>query len=261
MEFIKKHYEKVGLSVVLAGLAVAVALLPVQIQSERQKLEDLRLSIITNADPYRPINLGPFDQSLRRMSNEVHLALHGSHNLFSPVLWQIKADGTWIKIVTGKEVGPDALVITNIAPLYYTISLERISGNSYYFGMVNETAGRLADRQKKVRYASTNSPKTEFCVLKEVKGPAEAPTELILELPGDAKELVSVSKDKPYRRVESYTVDLRYDPENRGFSSKRTNDMISFGGEDYIIMDIAANGIVLFSPSSTKQIQVRYNAP
>ena len=44
MDFLKKHYEKVLLGVVLLGLAVAVAFLPFKIASEKQKLEDMRNS-------------------------------------------------------------------------------------------------------------------------------------------------------------------------------------------------------------------------
>ena len=46
MDFLKKHYEKVLLGVVLLGLAVAVAFLPFKIASEKQKLEDMRNRLI-----------------------------------------------------------------------------------------------------------------------------------------------------------------------------------------------------------------------
>jgi hypothetical protein len=142
MEFLKKHYEKVVLSVVLAGLALAVALLPVQIQRERQKLDDLRNEITGNPKKYQPLNLSEYDTVLRQMTNPPTLNFAGGHNLFNPVLWQIAPDGSRIKVVTGKEVGPQAVVVTAITPLNYTISLERVAGNSYMFGITREAATR-----------------------------------------------------------------------------------------------------------------------
>ena len=44
MDFLKKHYEKVMLGVVLLGLAVAVAVLPFMIASEKEKLEEMKSS-------------------------------------------------------------------------------------------------------------------------------------------------------------------------------------------------------------------------
>ena len=46
MDFLKKHYEKVLLGVVLLGLAVAVAFLPFKIASDKQALEDKRNQLI-----------------------------------------------------------------------------------------------------------------------------------------------------------------------------------------------------------------------
>ena len=43
MEFLKKHYEKILLGVVLLAVAVAAGFLPIKITSEKQKLTDLNL--------------------------------------------------------------------------------------------------------------------------------------------------------------------------------------------------------------------------
>ncbi len=58
MDFLKKHYEKVLLGVVLLGLAVAVAFLPFKIASEKQKLEDMRNTLINpNVKPLTNLDL------------------------------------------------------------------------------------------------------------------------------------------------------------------------------------------------------------
>ena len=47
MDFLKKHYEKVLLGVVLVGLAVAVAFLPFVISSEQAKLKEMSDAVLT----------------------------------------------------------------------------------------------------------------------------------------------------------------------------------------------------------------------
>jgi len=64
MDFLKKHFEKIILGVVLLGLAVAVVFIPFKVGSERNQLEEKRKSLIarkvaplTNIDlamPKRP---------------------------------------------------------------------------------------------------------------------------------------------------------------------------------------------------------------
>jgi len=46
MDFLKKHYEKLILGVVLIGLAVAVAVLPFFISSEKDKLNQMKANVL-----------------------------------------------------------------------------------------------------------------------------------------------------------------------------------------------------------------------
>jgi hypothetical protein len=105
-----------------------------------------------------------------------------------------------------------------------------------------------------------SNAKTEFFVLKEVKGAPDNPTEFVIELSGDPKVTGSLTKDAPFKQVEGYVVDLKYPPENLSFNGKRLNDSVAFGGDDYNIVDIVPDGIVLSSRSSTKRILIKYNA-
>ena len=69
MDFLKKHYEKVLLGVVLLGLAVAVAFLPFKIASEKQKLEDMRNQLIhPKVKELTNLNLTLPDTVLKRMA-------------------------------------------------------------------------------------------------------------------------------------------------------------------------------------------------
>jgi hypothetical protein len=258
MEFLKKHYEKVILSMILALLAVALAFLPGRIEAERNKLQENRDSLAKAAKKYAQINVAEFMAALANVTNYPTIKLSGGHNLFTPVLWLIDANGQIVKVVSEKQVGAEALKVTKITPLYYIISLERVSGNSYMVGITDESAMRPADRKMKTRYVSMTSPKTEFFRLVNVKGDAANPDALVLELVGEEKKIVEISKDKPYKEVRTYVADMRYDIENAVFTNKRVNEVISFGGDDYTIEDIRPSEIVLVSKSSTRRFIIKY---
>jgi hypothetical protein len=174
-------------------------------------------------------------------------------------MWQVRlADGKRIKVVTGTEVGPGAATVDSITPLYFILSLEGISASSYNIGVTREALTNKTDKLMKRFYASMNSPKSTFFTLKEVKGPAENPTEIICEL-ADTKELASLAKDKPFKRVDAYTATVRYDVEARVFSKLRTGDTISFGGDEYVV-EIKSDEVILSAKSSTKRTALKLKA-
>jgi hypothetical protein len=180
MEFLKKHYEKVILSVILALLAVALALLPGRIEGIRIELQERRDSLIKSAKNYPQINMAEFFAALSGLTNYPVVKLSGEHNLFTPVLWLVDANGQIVKVVSEKQVGPQALKITKISPLYYIISLERVSGSSYSIGLLMNLLLDHTIEKTKTRYVSSTSPKTEFFNISEVKGEPNNPDSLFL---------------------------------------------------------------------------------
>ena len=107
MDFVKKNWEKILLGVVLVGLAVAVAFLPLKISRER---EDLRIQSETRTPkvvPLIPPDLTIAAADLKRTAVPTTLDLSTGHRLFNPVLWQKSVDGSRIiKVTTGREIGP-----------------------------------------------------------------------------------------------------------------------------------------------------------
>jgi hypothetical protein len=100
--------------------------------------------------------------------------------------------------------------------------------------------------------------------LRAVKGPADKPTELVLEL-NDTQEEVEITPDRGYRRVDGYMVDLKYEPENKKWQNRREGSMLSFAGDDYTIATIKLVAtdqyeVVLSTKSSGKKTTVKYNA-
>src|SRR4051812_9121359 len=129
MDFLKKHYEKLILSVVLLGLAAVAAWLPIKVKQEKEKEEERKASLIGAAvKPYPPIDLTTNQQVLAKVKTPIKFDIAGKHNLFNPVPWQQRPNGEVIKIKTGNEVGLPALEVTGINPLQMVVTFDGVVG-------------------------------------------------------------------------------------------------------------------------------------
>ena len=262
LQIIKSHYEKIILSLMLIGLAGAVWFLYQASLSEEQTIQDWIKSLERQkVKGVASVDLSPSQAILKTAQNPPPLTLSGGHNVLNPVKWQRRPDGTLLKIQTGREVGPEAMTIAKITPLYSIVSLERVAGGGYWIGTTREEADKLALRKKMQKFYTLTTPPTtnDFFTLKEVKGPPEDPTELILELT-DTKERVSIAKAKEFRRQSGYEVDLKYPIENKEFKSQRVGSTITIAGDQYNIVAISENEVVLSARLNDKKYTVRQMA-
>lgn len=257
----RQHFEKIFLTVALLVLAGAVWILYQASQQEEhdiqtmiQELEAQRVKDVTPAD------LSGYQKVVEEAAAPLPLDLSPPHHLLNPVRWQRKPDGSLIPIRTGKEVGPHQLVVSNIVPLRYRITLDKInSPGSYYLGVQNEAATNASLRLKVPKYAHiTDNRKNNVFTLLEAKGPPENP-ELVLEL-ADTQEQVTVSTNKPFERIEGYLADLKYKIDGRSFTGKRKDDVLRLDGEDYKIVAITAGEVVLSALLNDKKYTVTYAA-
>jgi len=263
MEFLKKHYEKVVLSVVLLGLLVAAALLPIWVANEKRALEEIENSIIsTPREELKPVNLSTNEAVLQRLQKAEHLRLSSGHNVFNPVLWKRRPDGTLLKIQTGTEEGPAALSIVRISPLYLRIEFDGPGGTGdnlqYRFRIAREAERSPGKRAPTTRSVPNVGSKNDIFLLKEMK-PKDNPTEFALEL-ADTKETVIVTKDKPFSQVAGYVADLKYDPEKLTFLNRRLDDRLIFAGDTNKIVAITATNVTVEALSNTKRTTIIYKA-
>jgi hypothetical protein len=263
MEFLKKHYEKIILSGVLLGLGGAVGYLLWKIPTERELLEQKRIGIISKpVKPLPALNLATNEAALQAVRTPHQFALTAPpHNLCHPVTWVKSPDGRLIKLPTGRELGPERIEVAKVTPLYLVINFDSVSlsGSNYLFKVENQT-----DTRKNRSRLLPGDREDELFALREVKGPANKPEELILELK-DTKERVAVALGKPYRRPESYKVDLKYEPEKLTFRDKRMGASLNVGGEDFVIASInliASNQyeVVLSAKQTGKKYTIKFNA-
>jgi hypothetical protein len=250
MEFLKKNYEKVVLSIVLLGLAVAAGLLLTQVAEENRRLEDIRNLNLTTA----PRELESMDTStnltlLSRMQRRASVALSGTNNLFNPVTWQ-RREGRLVKIASGEEVGPAKLQIVETKPLYFRVSYVGQTDSSgipqYSFRILRETAARPADRLATRAFTKAGVENARL-LLREMR-PAEAPTEFVFESLDDKTEIV-VGPGKDFERIAGYEVTLRYELDNRVHRDKKVGDEITLDSEKYKIVAVTETSVTVEAPN------------
>ena len=241
MEFIKKNYEKIILSIVLLGLVGVLVLMWFVIQADVQSMTDLKNSYFGGSvKPLPDLDLSRQEAALAALKSPPELDFSTTNKLFNPVTWQLTKDGRIRKAV---GLGPNAAVVTKISPLYLTITLSSVETNvtppRYALSIEDQSAAIPSQRRKRSHYVSpgetitdrTVAGKTEGFTLVSFKGAAENPDELILKLV-DTGEVAAVSGSEPFRRVDGYIADLKYPPDTLTFTSQRVGDHFSFGGDD-----------------------------
>jgi hypothetical protein len=268
MDFLKKHYEKVLLGAVLLGLAGAVGFLFFKIASEKEELQRKETELTRpSVKPLPELDLGAYEAMLQRLSTPAVLDLSAPHKLFNPMPWRKMPDGRLVKL-DPNSVGPKALVVTKLTKLYLELTLDNVSVEDsvpkFQIGIKRDAAPKPADRRKTTRYCKVGDPKNDLFLVKEFGGPADSPTNVLLVLNDTGEEaLLNTDKTNPFRRVDGYTADLKYAPENLTWANRRTNSTpaIIFNGETYDIVGINKSEVTLKAKSNQKKWAVPYNSP
>ena len=195
---------------------------------------------------------------MKGMTNRPALNFSGKHNLFSPVKWQMnRGAGGVIKVTSGSEVGPSALRIVSTSPLQLTVAFGRaaLSGaevSGYHILVTNELA--VAARQRFItQFVGTGATNSQVFILSEVKGPPEAPTEMIAQLKDYNNEKISFAPQKHYTRTVGFEAELKYPVSGKVYSRLRKDSSLDIEGETYKVVDIAASKVVLSDDSNGKR--------
>jgi hypothetical protein len=270
MDFVKKHYEKILLGFVLLGLVGALVFLPFMIARDQQQLQEMSYGIVhPKVVPLAGLDLTQETNVLERLQSPYKLDFSTTNKLFNPVPWQKKADGTLIK---GSQAGPSTAVVTSITPLYLILALDSMETNSietnelvarYVISMERQASALPSQRGKRQHYASVGEKvgdKNDAFIIKGASGSTADPgtLKLIVQLT-DTGESATLSKDKPFRRVDGYSADLKYDPEKKTWQGQRVGASLKFAGDDYIIVAIDPGAVVLSARSNQKKTTLNYN--
>jgi hypothetical protein len=240
MQFLKRHFEKIILSAVLAGLGAAAFWLFDAVTRAKTQTGPAAGKAPT-AKPWTSPDLTPLRTTLKNMTDAPTIAFSGEHNLFNPVTWKLARDGRLFKQI--KE-GPSAVTVTDIRPLYFTIRLERQAGESFNlvarhpFGPERSFFPSFGDK----------GPKTAPypCVIVGTNDAFQNPPKIQILIP-DTKETVTLTAADPYKRVEMYEADMKYNASdtNNVFNKQHVGDRLRLSGEPWKIVAITTNAVTL----------------
>lgn len=262
MDFLKKHYEKVLLGLMLAGLIGVLVFMLFYIAADTEAMTNRRMTYI-HPPVHALTNLDTtlLDAAMLRSKAPYNLDLETTNKLLNPMEWQKSLDGTLL--LAARRTGALVAVVTNIVPLYLTISLDSVMTNEfgarYIIQVERQAAATPAARHPTRYYVSKGdkpNPKDPFA-LESVKGPPENPDALVLKLT-DTGELVTISAAKPFQRVDGYLADFRYDPERKPFHNVRVGYKLAFGGEEYQVVEINQHELILQDQSNQKKTSLPF---
>lgn len=269
MEYLKKHYEKILLSVVLLALAAAAGYLIYEVSNTREELRKKEDTIIQGT----PKKLKPLDaakyQKLLELGKSVEMVdLAKPHHVFNPVTWIRKPTGEIVKIQSGNEIGLRAVVVTKITALNLILDLE-VRGTAdrptFSVGVTREHTLVAQNRKRQARTATPNNKVTVEAglsyVLKEVKG-TYPDNELVIDLTtADETQTISLTKAKPFQKVMVYTCDLRYPPDNVNYPpGRREGDKVVVAGEEASVFSIKPNEVTLQAGTSQQRVTLPYRS-
>lgn len=257
MEFLKNHYEKLVLGVIVIGLVVAAVMVSMQAESAGEE----EMAGSGYEAKAQPVDTSTNLLALERFANSAELNLDEGHYLFNPDVWRRKPDGSFI---TGEDLGPKGVKIKEILPLVFSVKFldTGSSSSSTRFAMqivrVNAPDARGTPPTSMSTVMMSVGEENDLFKLLEVR-PADAPKEVSLEMKKDA-QVVTLTKGQVFERIDGYIANLRYDAENRNFNNVRELSTITLLGETNKVVTLTSNELVLLNPATTLRTTLKYNA-
>ena len=267
MDFLKKHYEKLVLGVVLlavAGVAISLVLSVSQVREDLDKA--LQQLAGAKQKPLPPVNQATNEAALAGVAKHSPVVLGApDHYTFNPVTWARASNGRLEPTRGRADMGAAGLTYVNSHDLYLEINFSAVAGTlpeapRYQFSIRREYEKNPKLRQSIVESVAVGSEsKDQIFKLLEVRGPKEEPTDFICELVSSREQFV-ISKTKNFRKTQGYSADLRYDAEKRDFTQKRVGDSFTLSGAVYKIVAIEKDELVVSAPNSVRTTVLKPSA-
>lgn len=279
MEFLKNHYEKLILSLVLLLMAGGAVMLVLEAGSVESQLAEFKKPLVAQdgQKPPPPDPL-PFRIALSNAQQPRLLDLNRDHRVFNPELWLVDTNGN---LIPGREVGPHKLVVTRIEPLNLKLELGITitdQRTTYVFRGVKEyesTPSQQRIPNTPIDLARTNAVVLDrnrkiLALVREIKNPGEnAEIHYDLSIGGEIKPMPPLTKAAPVSTVIEYSAALEYKPENLKWPYRvppqpplppvvppqllmRRDAPLYFAGDTNIIIEVTASNVVVKAVSNDK---------
>jgi len=272
MEFLKNHYEKIILSLVLVLMAAGAVVLVLEAGSWEEELRPFR-ELAVQPDGQRPPSPdpAPYQAALSRAQPKL-VDLTKGHKVFNPELWYVDTNNN---LIIGTNVGVRKLFVTEIKPMRLKLELV-ISGSperpTQLARMTREFMSKTTDQRPLNRTITLNATNylddtrpvrnfNGYFVARATSGPADNPA-IDIDFHEPGRELVKfkLTKDNPYETIVDYGAKLLYSVENIQFPSPLRKDVLYerkgaplvFAGDTNIIVEITATNVVVRAASNDK---------
>lgn len=271
MEFLKSHYEKLILGLMLLLMAAGAVLLVLEVGSVQAQLEEYRkIAVGGEGKPPPQENLDQLREILTKAVKPGQTDFVTTHRVFNPDAWYVDTNGN---LIAGTNVGVNRLMVHSITPQQLLLELAAIGGSaerpSVSMNVVRQFAKTPAERNKTRRSVSlnaTNTPATAtpantldaarklVLLAREIGGTPENP-EVKCELhePGKDALKFTLSKAAGLAHVVEYVAHIQYLVEtNFVWRVARKDTQLDFAGDTNIVVDITASNVVVRAVSNDK---------
>lgn len=270
MEFLKNHYEKIILGVMLLLMATGAVVLVMEVSSVQAQLEEYRKIIVAGTDSKKPPSedLAQYTNALASAINPPQTDFVTVHRVFNSDAWYVNTNGD---LIQGTNVGVNRLAVVQITPQHLKLWFDSIGGTpgreSVKINAIREfmrTPQEQGKRPLSLSLTSTNTvnmldPGSKLQIFaREIGGTPEAP-EVKFELvePGKEPVKLTLSKAQGYTNVVENVAHIYYTVEtNFVWRTARKGTSLIFAGDTNIVVDVTATNVILRAISNEKQTTI-----
>lgn len=272
MEFLKNHYEKIILSVVLVGLIGTAGFLALQSMGFRSMMTDTRELKPIPQKPSEASRTNEFNQALTNARAPQEVDFDGDHKIFSPE--KIIKNLATEEVLTAKQVGPKNLVVQAIQS--HALSLQQevrtlLDKKSLYvkylpeyeYGAVATRWGKSTVREGRKINLSGPVSRSKGIELTVVKAPenledaAQIQTDLELVIGGGLPEKLTLQGEAIWKKDILFSAALYYPPTKQEYKEVRVGTPLVFAGDTNTVIQITESEVTMRATSNNKRTTIK----
>ncbi|PAW85417.1 MAG: hypothetical protein B9S33_09885 [Pedosphaera sp. Tous-C6FEB] len=271
MEFLKNHYEKIVLGLMLLLMASGAVLLVLEAGSVQERLQAYRDLVISGESKPPPA------QDVEKMKSLLSAATKPSqtdfatvHRVFNPGAWFVGTNGD---LIAGTKVGVSQLAVHSITPQRLLLELVSVGGTAdratASLRVTREFARTPAEQLKVSKTVPINATNTAanassahtldpqrklVLLIRGSSGTPENP-EVKCELHEPNKDAIkfNLSKAQGFVNVVEHIASIQYMVEtNFAWPKARKDTPLVFAGDTNIVVEVNASNVVVRAISNDK---------
>lgn len=271
MEFLKNHYEKIVLGLMLLLMASGAGLLVFEAGSVQERLDEYRKLIISGDSKPPPA------QDVEKMKGLLNAATKPSqtdfatgHRVFNPGAWYADTNGN---LIAGTKVGVSQLAVHSITPQRLLLELVSVGGTAdratVSLKVTREFARTLTEQAKLSKTVPVNATNTAanassahtldpqrkmVLLIRGIGGTPENPeAKCELHEPNKDPLKFNLSKAQGFVTVVEHIASIQYMVEtNFAWPKARKDTPLIFAGDTNIVVEITASNVVARAVSNDK---------